>query len=166
MTPFAGRGQAVGLFGGSFDPPHAGHVLASRAALRRLGLDWVWWLVSPGNPLKARPPAPLARRVAAARALLDDPRVKVTDVEARLRTRHTAETLRRLQARLPHLRFVWIMGADNLATFHEWRDWRRIMETVPVCVIARPGAPAARACRGAQRNEAEARGLARRRPPA
>ena len=173
MIPPARRGQAVGLLGGSFDPPHAGHVLITEAALARLGLDWCWWLVSPGNPLKARAPAPLARRVPASRAILRHPRVVVTGLEAALGTRHTAATLRRLQARAPHLRFVWIMGADNMASLHRWRDWRRVMETVPVCVLARPGArlaarfaPAARAYRSAQLNESEARALARRRPPA
>ncbi len=173
IRPPAGRGQAVGLLGGSFDPAHGGHVQISEEALRRLGLDWLWWLVSPGNPLKARIPAPLPVRLTAARALMRHPRVRVTDLESRLGTRHTARTLARLQALSPGLRFVWIMGSDNLAQLHRWKDWRRIVEGVPVCVVARPGArlaarfaPAARAYRGAQINEAEARALPRRRPPA
>jgi nicotinate-nucleotide adenylyltransferase len=168
-----GRGQTVGLLGGSFDPPHEGHVRITEAAMARLGLDWVWWMVSPGNPLKKEGPAPLARRIAAARALLDNPRIKVTDVEARFGTRYTAETLARLRRLHPGVRFVWIMGSDNLAQFHQWKDWRRIMEGVPVAVMARPGkrmgarfAPAARAYRGSQLNEGEARGLARRKAPA
>ena len=172
-APFAGRGQVVGLLGGSFDPPHGGHVQASLEAMQRLGLDWVWWLVSPGNPLKREGPAALERRVAAARALVRHPRIKVTDIEARLGTRYTAETLERLIPRHPELRFVWLMGSDNLLQFHRWRDWRRIMGMVPVGVLARPGAriearfaPAARAFRGAQLNEAEARGLAQREAPA
>lgn len=172
-TPLVGRGQAVGLLGGSFDPPHEGHVRITEAAMARLGLDWAWWIVSPGNPLKREGPAPLERRVAAARALLTNPRVKVTDVEARIGTRYTAETLARLRRLHPGVRFVWIMGSDNLAQLHQWRDWRRIMEMVPVAVMARPGkrlgarfAPAARAYRWAQLNEGEARGLARRTPPA
>ncbi|TNC65985.1 nicotinate-nucleotide adenylyltransferase [Rubellimicrobium roseum] len=172
-APFAGPGQVVGLLGGSFDPPHEGHVRISDEAMRRLGLDWVWWLVSPGNPLKARGPAPLGKRIAAARALVRNPRVKVTDLEARLGTRFTAETLARLRARYPQVTFVWIMGSDNLAQFHRWRDWRRIMGTVPVAVMARPGArlrarfaPAARAFRPAQLNERDARQLKRRAPPA
>jgi nicotinate-nucleotide adenylyltransferase len=172
-TPLVGRGQVVGLLGGSFDPPHEGHVRITEAAMARLGLDWVWWVVSPGNPLKHEGPAPLERRIAAARALLTDPRVKVTDIEARLGTRYTAETLARLRRRHPRVRFVWIMGSDNLAQFHHWRDWQRIMEMVPVAVMARPGkrliarfAPAARAFRRAQLNESEARGLGRRRAPA
>lgn len=171
-TPLAGRGQVVGLLGGSFDPPHAGHVQASLEAMRALGLDWVWWLVSPGNPLKPEGPAALERRVAAARALVRHPRIRVTDIEAHLGTRYTAETLERLLPRHPHLRFVWLMGSDNLLQFHRWRDWRRIMAMVPVAVLARPGAgvgarfaPAARAFRDAQLGEAEARALARRRPP-
>ena len=171
--PFAGRGQVVGLLGGSFDPPHGGHVQITQEAMQRLGLDWVWWVVSPGNPLKKEGPAPLPVRIAAARALVRHPRVKVTDLEARLGTRYTAETLERLIPRYPGVRFVWLMGSDNLAQFHRWRDWRRIMGTVPVAVLARPGAklsarfaPAARAFRGAQLNEGEARMLARRGAPA
>ena len=172
-APFAGRGQVVGLLGGSFDPPHGGHVQVSLEGMQRLGLDWVWWVVSPGTPLKREGPAPIERRVAAGRRLIRDPRIKVTDIEARLGTRFTAETLARLVPRYPHVRFVWIMGSDNLAQFHRWRDWRRIMGTVPVAVLARPGAklsarfaPAARAFRWAQLNEGEARALARRRVPA
>ncbi len=171
--PFAGRGQVVGLLGGSFDPPHGGHVQVSLEAMQRLGLDWVWWLVSPGNPLKREGPAPVARRIEAARALIRHPRIKVTDLEARLGTRFTAETLERLVPRHPELRFVWLMGSDNLLQFHRWRDWRRIMASVPVGVLARPGAriearfaPAARAFRHYQLNEAEARTLALRDAPA
>lgn len=137
--PFAAPGQVVGLFGGSFDPPHAGHVHVSREALKRLHLDQLWWLVSPGNPLKTEGPAPLGRRMAAARALVSDPRVRITDLEARLGTRYTAETLERLTAAYHGVHFVWIMGADNLAQFHRWQRWRAIMESVPVAVVARPG---------------------------
>jgi nicotinate-nucleotide adenylyltransferase len=137
--PHAVPGQIVGLFGGSFDPPHAGHLHVSREALKRFGLDRVWWLVSPGNPLKAHGPAPLARRMAAARALVDHPRIEVTDIEAQIGTRYTAETLARLRALYPGVRFVWLMGADNLTQFHRWQHWDRIMETVPVGILARPG---------------------------
>ena len=137
--PFARSGQSVGLLGGSFDPPHHGHVHITQAALKAFGLDRVWWLVSPGNPLKARGPAPLSRRMAAARALIRDPRVTVTDLEARIGTRVTAETLQSLYRLYPGVRFVWLMGADNLASFHLWRDWQYIMETTPVGVLARPG---------------------------
>lgn len=137
--PHVGAGMAVGLLGGSFDPAHAGHVHVTLEALKRLGLDRVWWLVSPGNPLKPFGPAPLARRMARARALMRHPRVDVTDVEAHLGTRHTARTVAALQARWPGVRFVWLMGADNLATFHLWEDWRDILARVPVAVLGRPG---------------------------
>ncbi|HEV8034410.1 nicotinate-nucleotide adenylyltransferase [Yoonia sp.] len=137
--PVAKRGQVIGLLGGSFDPPHAGHVHISKAALKRFRLDRLWWLVSPGNPLKENGPAPLADRMQAARAMMDHPRVTVTDIEAQLGTRYTAQTLMALRRRYPGVRFVWIMGADNLAQFHLWQDWRWIMDTVPIGVLARPG---------------------------
>lgn len=138
--PAAYRGMVVGLLGGSFDPAHDGHVQLTREALRRIGLDRVWWLVSPGNPLKSRAPAPMADRLARARALMDDPRVTVTDLETRLGTRATVDTIRKLQALYPGVQFVWIMGADNLVQFHRWSRWREIMARVPVAVMARPGA--------------------------
>ncbi|MBO9478218.1 nicotinate-nucleotide adenylyltransferase [Shimia sp. R11_0] len=137
--PYVARGQTIGLLGGSFDPPHAGHVHLTREAMKRFGLDRVWWLVSPGNPLKARGPAALSRRMAAARAIMDHPRVHVSDFEAQAGTRYTAETLAALQKSLPQVQFVWLMGADNLAQFHRWRDWQEIMVRVPVGVLARPG---------------------------
>ncbi|MHC0054813.1 nicotinate-nucleotide adenylyltransferase [Actibacterium sp. D379-3] len=137
--PIAKPGQVVGLLGGSFDPPHAGHAHITREALKRFGLDRVWWLVSPGNPLKAEGPAPLDKRLAAARALMNHPRVSVTDIEARIGTRYTAETLEGLQRLYPGVRFMWLMGADNLASFHRWDRWDWIMENVPIGVIARPG---------------------------
>ena len=129
----------MGLLGGSFDPAHEGHVHVTREALKRFGLDAVWWLVSPGNPLKARGPAPLETRIAEARALVQHPRVTVTGIEARLGTRYTAETLAGLQRLYPRVRFTWLMGADNLAQFHLWDRWQDIMGSVPVGVIARPG---------------------------
>jgi nicotinate-nucleotide adenylyltransferase len=142
----------IGLLGGSFDPPHAGHALVTRRALRAFGLDAVWWLVSPGNPLKRHGPAAMARRVAACEALMRHPRVRVTGVEAALRSRYTADTLEALRARYPGVRFVWLMGADNLAGFHRWERWRDILRETPVGVLARPGeqvraglSPAARA---------------------
>jgi len=137
--PRAADGQIVGLLGGSFDPPHAGHVHITREALKRFGLDRVWWLVSPGNPLKADAPAALERRVAASKTIMDHPRVDVTDIEARLGTRYTAETITALQAHYPKVRFVWLMGADNLAGFHKWDDWQGIARSVPIGVLARPG---------------------------
>ncbi len=137
--PFARPGQVVGLFGGSFDPPHQGHVHVTLEAMKAFGLDRVWWLVSPGNPLKQRGPAPLAQRMAVARDVMQHPQVEVTDIEALTGTRATADTLAALQRLYPEVRFVWLMGADNLAQFHQWKDWRRIMDSVPVGVIARPG---------------------------
>lgn len=137
--PVAKPGQVIGLLGGSFDPPHAGHVHITKSALKRFGLDRIWWLVSPGNPLKTHGPAPLAERMQAADALMQHPRVTVTDIEAQLGTRYTAQTLVALRRRYPGVRFVWLMGADNLAGFHQWQDWRWIMENVPVGVLARPG---------------------------
>ena len=136
--PVAGAGQAVGLLGGSFDPAHEGHVHITRTAMKRFGLDRIWWLVSPSNPLKKRGPAPLAMRVDRARDVMRHPRVEVTDIERRLGTRYTAQTIAALQKRYPDVKFVWLMGADNLAQFHLWQDWRWIMENVPVGVLARP----------------------------
>jgi len=137
--PYAAPGQTVGLLGGSFDPAHAGHAHVTREALKRFGLDAVWWLVSPGNPLKARGPAPLEARIAEAQAVIDHPRVTVTGIEARLGTRYTAETLEQLHRLYPRVRFTWLMGADNLAQFHKWDRWQDIMGLVPVGVFARPG---------------------------
>ncbi|WP_095588656.1 nicotinate-nucleotide adenylyltransferase [Actibacterium ureilyticum] len=137
--PYARPGQVIGLLGGSFDPPHQGHVHITLEAMKRFGLDRVWWLVSPGNPLKTEGPAPMDRRIAAARALVQHPRVTVTGIEATLGTRYTAETLKRMQRLYPGVRFVWLMGADNLAGFHHWDRWEQIMRSVPVGVIARPG---------------------------
>lgn len=137
--PYARPGQVVGLFGGSFDPPHQGHVHVTREAMKAFGLDRVWLLVSPGNPLKKRGPAPLAQRVAAAREVMRHPRVEVTDIEALTGTRATADTMAALRRLYPQVRFVWLMGADNLAQFHRWKDWRQIMDSVPVGVVARPG---------------------------
>ncbi len=166
-------GEAIGLLGGSFDPAHDGHAHITREALRRFGLARVWWLVSPGNPLKPEGPAPMPERLSRARAVMADPRVEITDLETGLGTRHTAQTLRRLMALYPGVRFVWLMGADNLAQFHRWRDWEWIMRNVPVGVFARPGVRlTARGARAAEeyarfRLPAEAAALLPRiRPPA
>lgn len=159
--PWAAPGQVVGLLGGSFDPPHAGHVHLTHEALKRLRLDQLWWLVSPGNPLKPNPPAPLDRRMAAARALLRHPRVRVTDLEAGFGTRATADTLRALQKAYPRVRFVWLMGADNLAGFHSWDRWPEIMARVPVAVLARPGQRLRALLSPAARRFARARVLSR-----
>ncbi len=171
--PLAFPGMRIGLLGGSFDPAHDGHVLITREALRRFRLDRVWWLVSPGNPLKAHGPSALAARMARARALLDDPRVVVTDLEARLGTRLTADAIAALQARWPGVRFVWLMGADNLIQFDRWTRWREIAARVPIGVLARPGARgparharAAAILRAARLPEARAAELADHPPPA
>ncbi len=131
--------QTIGLLGGSFDPPHHGHVHITRQALKRFGLDRVWWLVSPGNPLKENAPASLERRMAASRAIMQHPRVKISDIESRLGTRYTADTLRALIKLYPRARFTWLMGADNLAGFHKWQEWQWIAQHVRIGVMARPG---------------------------
>jgi nicotinate-nucleotide adenylyltransferase len=173
LPPLA-PGLRVGLYGGSFNPAHAGHRHVSRLALRRLALDRVWWLVSPGNPLKDRSHLPEAvRRAEGARAVAADPRIAVTDFEAALGVRYTRETLTWLTDRHPDVRFVWIMGADSLATFHRWRGWREIAARMPFAVIDRPGytlramaSPAARALARDRIDEAAAATLADRAPPA
>lgn len=132
-------GMAVGLLGGSFDPAHEGHAHLTRVALTRFSLDRVIWLVSPGNPLKAQGPAPLADRMAQARRVISDPRVQISDFESRIGTRYTAETIEALQKACPRVRFVWLMGADNLQQFHRWERWQDILHAVPLGVLARPG---------------------------
>ena len=165
-------GQRIGLLGGSFDPPHAGHVHITRWALRSFRLDAVWWLVSPGNPLKSHGPAALPRRLAACRALMRHPRVAITGIEAQLGTRYTADTLAALRRRYPRLTFLWLMGADNLAGFHRWERWQSIMQSVPVGVLARPDQQLAAAMSPAARRFARHRlpphaagALARHAPP-
>lgn len=137
--PYVPPGQVVGLLGGSFDPAHSGHARITREALKRFGLDRVWWLVSPGNPLKVHGPAPMAQRIEQAKRTIQHPKLYISDFEVRVGTRYTAQTLRALITAKPQVRFVWLMGADNLVQFHHWQDWRWIMETVPVGVLARPG---------------------------
>ncbi|HEY3695756.1 nicotinate-nucleotide adenylyltransferase [Phenylobacterium sp.] len=133
------RGMRVGLYGGSFNPAHEGHAHVAETAKRRLGLDQVIWLVSPQNPLKGRhETADLAERMAGARALAKDPGMIVTDVETRLGSAYTIDTVRALKARFPGVKFVWIMGADSLASFHRWRGWTQIMREVPVAIVSRP----------------------------
>jgi nicotinate-nucleotide adenylyltransferase len=136
--------QMTGLLGGSFNPAHGAHRRISLFALDALGLDEVWWLVSPGNVLKpAAGMAPLAARVASARAMARGAPIRVTAIEAEIGTRYTVDTLRKLRRRYPKRRFVWLMGADNLAQFHRWRGWRTIAREMPIAVIARPGYDAA-----------------------
>jgi nicotinate-nucleotide adenylyltransferase len=166
-------GQTIGLLGGSFDPAHEGHVHITKEALKRFRLDRVWWLISPGNPLKAHGPAPIEERLAHARKLMRHPKVSVTDVERRLHTRYTADTLRELRRLLPGARLVWLMGADNLAQLHLWDDWRSIIANTPIGVLARPGdrlagrlSPAAHAFRRWQLPESAAGALAHANAPA
>ena len=131
--------RRIGLLGGSFNPAHRGHRRITLNAIRVLGLDEVWWLVSPGNPLKpATGMAPLAARLAAARAMARRAPIRATAIEAQLHTRYPVDTLRALRWRHPRDHFIWLMGADNLAQFHRWRDWRGIARRVPIAVIARP----------------------------
>ncbi len=160
--PLATSGLRIGLLGGSFDPPHAGHLHISKWALKEFGLDQVWWLVSPGNPLKAEGPADFDRRMAACHELVDHPRIKVTDIERRLGTRYTAQTLQKILARYSDQRFVWLMGADNLATFHRWDRWDDIMHMLPIGVLGRPGDQLAAGCSLAARRFRRARLTARR----
>lgn len=170
--PYARAGQVIGLLGGSFDPAHEGHAHITREALKRFGLDQVWWLVSPGNPLKEKGPQPLSARMTRAREVIDHPRVKITDIECRLGTRYTAQTLEGLFRLYPGVRFVWLMGADNLADFHRWDQWKWIMNALPIGVLARPGSrvaarlsPAARIFSHARLKGGDARGLAQHGAP-
>jgi nicotinate-nucleotide adenylyltransferase len=167
-------GMRIGLLGGSFNPPHAAHRAISLFAIKRLQLDRVWWLVSPGNPLKdARSPHDTAARAAAARAVAQDPRIDVSCLEAVIGTRYTVDTISYLRRRCAGARFVWIMGADNLAQFHRWENWQRIAAEVPIAVIDRPpqsfralAAPAAQALADYRIPERKARTLATSAPPA
>ncbi|PKB14059.1 nicotinate-nucleotide adenylyltransferase [Novosphingobium kunmingense] len=132
--------KTVGLLGGSFNPAHGGHRRISLFALDALGLDQVWWLVSPGNPLKPRAGmAPLSVRLASAMDRARGTRIVPTAIERELGTVYTVDTLRALIRRYPKVRFVWLMGSDNLAQMHLWKDWRSIARTMPIAVIARPG---------------------------
>ncbi len=137
------RGMRIGLFGGTFNPAHEGHAHVAEVARRRLGLHKVWWLVTPQNPLKLRRGArPLAARMLSAAAMARGPAMLVSDLEARWGLRFTAQTIAALQKRYPGVHFFWIMGADNGAGFHHWRDWQTIVRAVPCLIVARPGAGA------------------------
>jgi nicotinate-nucleotide adenylyltransferase len=174
VLPPHAPGLRIGLFGGSFNPPHAAHRAASLYAMKRLGLDRIWWLVTPGNPLKdtsALPP--LEERLAAALAVSKHPRIDVTGLEAVIKTRYTYDTVAFLTARCPNVRFVWIMGADNLKQFHHWQRWRGIAALLPIAVIDREPAGlraaaslAAQALASARISDAVAKSLPERRPPA
>jgi nicotinate-nucleotide adenylyltransferase len=168
--PPTSPGLRVGLYGGSFNPPHAAHQLLVATALRRLGLDQVWWLVTPGNPLKKNNNLPpQAARMALVRDLVGrDRRMVITGIEAEIGTRYSEETIRFLRIRLPMVNFVWLMGADNLADFHRWKNWESIASLVPMAIIDRPGftlkavaSPAARAFARWRIDESDARLLPR-----
>jgi nicotinate-nucleotide adenylyltransferase len=172
--PPAYPGMTIGLLGGSFNPPHAGHFHISQIALKRLGLSRLWWLVTPGNPLKGkRDTASFAKRLAQAEKLARHPRIDVTGFEAMWGSAYTSDMLGFLTQRFPGTRFIWIMGADNLVNFHHWHNWREILDQVPIAVIDRPGYRyAARAGRAGQCfapsyvDESDAKGLHRYQPPA
>ena len=164
----------TGILGGSFNPAHRGHRRISLFVADALDLDAVWWLVSPGNPLKpVKGMAPYPARLASARKMARRSIIKASDIEARMGTRFTADTLAKLIRRYPKRRFVWIMGADNLGQFHHWRDWRRIAAMVPIAIVARPGyegmteaSPATAWLRRFVRPEASLKSWTHWRPPA
>jgi nicotinate-nucleotide adenylyltransferase len=172
--PLYSDGMRVGLLGGSFNPPHRAHRAISLFAIKRLRLDRVWWLVTPGNPLKDQDTLrDLEARTEAARRVADDPRIDVSCLESVIGTRYTVDTVKYLRRRASGLRFVWIMGADNLAQFHRWQNWQRIATLGPIAVIDRPPqsfraltAPAAQALARYRLPENEARRLADHRAPA
>ena len=138
--PHVERGQRIGLFGGSFNPPHEGHLLVSEIALKRLQLDQIWWIVTPGNPLKNHAQlAPLEKRIQWCEEIATDPAIQITAFERCYPTRFTADTLALVKSRFPTANFVWVMGADNLASFHKWQRWRDIADIMPIAVIDRPG---------------------------
>jgi len=172
--PLYTNGMRIGLLGGSFNPPHVAHRAISLFAIKRLKLDRVWWLVTPGNPLKDQDGLrDLNERTAAAHKMANDPRIDVSCLESVIGTRYTVDTISYLRRRASGLRFVWIMGADNLAQFHRWQNWRRIASEVPIAVIDRPpqsfralAAPAAQALARYRLPENQAGRLADQRAPA
>ncbi len=138
--PATASGMTVGLFGGSFNPPHDGHRLVAETALKRLGLDQLWWIVTPGNPLKSTSELlPLEKRIALSEEMGLGPRVKVTALEAAYKVRFSADTVSLIKARHRDVNFIWVMGADNLKYFHHWQRWRSIAEMLPIAIIDRPG---------------------------
>ena len=173
-VPPHAAGQRIGLYGGSFNPAHQGHRHVSLLALRRLGLEKIWWFVTPGNPLKdIRILPPLQQRMNNAAELAAHPRIEVTGAEAAFRTRYTADLVDILKRRAPDVRFVWIMGSDNLAQLHRWDRWRDIARAVPIAIVNRTGfltaplsAPAAQVLRRHRIDEADAVTLADRQAPA
>lgn len=174
MLPPHADGLRIGLLGGSFNPAHAAHRDISVFAMKRLRLDRVWWLVSPGNPLKDVSALPaLGARLAMARRIAAHPRIDVSSIEAAFNTRYTIDTLASLLGRCRNVRFVWLMGADNLGQFHRWKEWQAIAGLVPIAVMDRPTAslgalasPAAQALARYRIDESRAAVLADLAPPA
>ena len=172
--PAAGDGQKIGLFGGSFNPPHEGHLNLCDLALKRLKLDQIWWMVTPGNPLKDTSELPaLQHRIRLCHEIVADPRIKITAFEAHYKVRYTADTVALVKKFRPRLNFVWLMGADNLEGFHKWQNWREIADALPIAVIDRPGSTlayrSARAALNLSRfrvDEEDARLIAGMPPPA
>ncbi|MCP4316584.1 MAG: nicotinate-nucleotide adenylyltransferase [Hyphomicrobiales bacterium] len=172
--PHVEAGMTVGLFGGSFNPPHQGHVLVVDTVLRKLGLDQLWWIVTPGNPLKEHDDlAELSQRIRWSQDIVADPRVKITAFEAARNLHYTAETLRYVTSRNRNVNFVWVMGADNLAGFHHWQDWQFIANAVPIAIVDRPGSTLsylssimAKTFGHARVDESDAAALAHMQPPA
>lgn len=172
--PAVKAGMTVGLFGGSFNPPHEGHLLIAQHAIEALKLDQLWWMVSPSNPLKDHSELPtLAERIRLSEALIDDPRIKVTGFEAAHKIRFSADTIELVLGKLPDVRFVWVMGADSLASFDKWARWQWIVETIPIAVYNRPGSSLAdhssvmaQTFAAAKIDEAWASELAQMQPPA
>jgi nicotinate-nucleotide adenylyltransferase len=174
VLPPHAPGLRIGLFGGTFDPPHVAHLGASLLAMKRLKLDRLWWLVTPGNPLKdTRGLRPLALRMADARRLARHPRIDISGLEAVINTRYTYDTLEYLVRRCPGVHFVWVMGADNLRSFYRWQNWRGIANLMPMAVVDRMGSSlyatggrAAQALSKFRLPETAAANLATRKPPA
>ncbi len=137
--PYFAPGTYIGLFGGSFDPPHDGHRLVSLSVMRALGLDYICWLVSPQNPLKDHAPDDMADRLAACQRMATHPRLMVSDAESRLGTQYAIDTLRQLKARHPGVHFTWLMGSDNFVSLQYWKQWQALMHEVPIAVYPRPG---------------------------
>jgi nicotinate-nucleotide adenylyltransferase len=140
FTPATSPGLKVGLLGGSFNPAHAGHRLVSTMAMQQLGLDQVWWLVSPQNPLKSEADmAPADERLKRAQYVADHPRFIVTNIEKQMETRFTVDTVQKLQARFRDVQFVWLMGADNMTQLPQWARWQELVKTIPIAIYPRPG---------------------------
>ena len=136
--PLVLPGLTIGLLGGSFDPPHEGHTHISKTAIKIFNLSKLWWLVSPGNPIKDKMPSNINHRVQAAKKIMEHPSVIITDIEKKLQTKFTFQSLIKIKKLYPGTRFVWIMGADNLINFHHWENWDWIMKNIPIGVMARP----------------------------